>query len=87
MAKEKRLTRSSLRERKAKSVEETRREMLGSQYIRRNFVITPEDDYLLEDLVKRIRDETGMEMTKSALVRRAIRRFRGEDIGKILSVE
>lgn len=84
MKKGKGLSRSSLRERKVKTTEETRREMIGSRYIRRNFVIAPEDDYLLEDIVKRIRRETGMEITKSAIVRRAIRRLKGEGLGSIL---
>ncbi len=86
MARKKGLGRDPLRERRAREEEKARRRMLGSQYIRRNFVITPADDYLLEELVKRIRDEMGIEITKSALVRKAIHKLRGEDIGKIVGV-
>jgi hypothetical protein len=86
MAKKKELTRSPLREKKARSTEEIRKKMVGSQYVRRNFLITPADDYLLEVLVKRIRTETDMETTKSAIVRKAIRQLRGMEIKKLMGV-
>jgi len=60
--------------------------MLGSQYVRRNFLITPADDYLLEELVKRVRNEMDMEMTKSAIVRKAIRRLKDIEVKKLMGV-
>lgn len=80
------LARSSLRGRKAKSVEEARREMVGSKFGRFNFMLTHANNDLLDELVKRIRNETGLEMSKSGLVRIAINKLKGKSAKEILGI-
>jgi len=85
MPKDKELSGSALRERKRRSIEETRREMIGSRYVRCNFTLTAGDVEVLEDKVKEIRNKTGLEIGKSGLLRRLINKLKGQSPEEILS--
>ena len=85
MPKGKKLVRSSLRGR-AKTLEEARREMVGSRYGRYNFMLTHADNDFLDEMVKRIRNETGLETSKSALVRIAVNKLKGMSAKEILGI-
>ena len=70
--------------RRAKTLEETRKELVRSRYRRYNFMLTRAEHDLLDELVEQVRNQTGLEMSKSGLVRVAIRKLRGKDIREIL---